>query len=63
MYQGHTYILPLIVQAGDGPTILGHDWLQHIQLDWLSMFQTKTVKDDSLQHSYYCLLSHYSKTS
>ena len=35
--------------AGGGPTLLGRDWLQHIRLDWASMFQIKAVKDDALQ--------------
>ena len=26
--------LVLIVVAGDGPSLMGRNWLQHIQLDW-----------------------------
>ena len=33
--------LTLIVIKGDGPTLLGRDWLQYFQLDWSSI---KTVK-------------------
>ena len=32
-YEGHSYTLPLIVLTGEGPTLLGRDWMQHIQLD------------------------------
>ena len=35
--------------TGEGPTLLGRDWMQHIQLDWPSIFQIKTIKDNSLQ--------------
>ena len=38
--------LPL---TGEGPTLLGRDWMQHIQLDWPSIFQIRTIKDNSLQ--------------
>ena len=30
--------LPLIVVKGDGPPLLGRNWLQHVHLDW------KTIK-------------------
>ena len=40
-YEGHSYTLPLIVLTGEGPTLLGRDWMQHIQLDWPSIFQIK----------------------
>ena len=26
--------LPLVIVAGNGPTLLGRNWLQHIRLDW-----------------------------
>ena len=29
--------LVLIVVAGDGPSLMGRNWLQHIQLDWKSI--------------------------
>ncbi len=33
-YGSQTRTLPLVVVAGKGPTLLGRDWLQYIQLDW-----------------------------
>ena len=33
--------LPLLVVSGTGPTLLGRDWLKHIQLDWKSIGLTK----------------------
>ena len=48
-YEGQTYTLPLIVLAGEGPTLLGRDWMQQIRLDWSTIFQIKAVQDGSLQ--------------
>ena len=48
-YNGQVFSLPLIVLAGEGPTLLGRDWMQYLRLDWPSIFQVKTVKDDPLQ--------------
>ena len=33
-YEQQTQVLSLAVVAGSGPSLLGWDWLQHIQLDW-----------------------------
>ena len=35
---GQTLELPLIVSAGDGPALLGRDWLSALRLDWKSIF-------------------------
>ena len=37
-YKGQTFTLPLIVLAGEGPTLLGRDWMQQISLDWPTIF-------------------------
>ena len=36
--------LPLLVVSGTGPTLLGRDWLKHIQLDWKSIGLAKLDK-------------------
>ena len=33
-YEQQTQELPLTVVAGDGPSLLGRDWLQHLTLNW-----------------------------
>ena len=38
--------LPLIVAMGTGPSLLGHDWLQAIKLDWREI---NYLQDSSLQ--------------
>ena len=46
-HNGQTANLPLIVTAGDGPPLLGRDWLAVLRLDWKTVF---TVAGDiSLQ--------------
>ena len=33
-YQGETTVLPLVVVKGEGPTLLGRNWLSKIRLNW-----------------------------
>ena len=37
-YQTQKRRLPLLVVAGDGPSLLGRDWLQQIKLDWSGLY-------------------------
>ena len=36
-YQQNHYTLPLIMVEGNGPSLFGRNWLQHICLDWKSL--------------------------
>ena len=45
-YKGQMETLPLIVATGTGPSLLGHDWLQAIKLDWREI---NYLQDSSLQ--------------
>lgn len=48
LYQSQQANLDLLVVAGDGPSLLGRDWLQHFKLNWHSIQYTATT--DSLQN-------------
>ena len=37
-YQGQEEELPLVVVAGDGPSLLGRDWLAKLKLEWKHIF-------------------------
>ena len=43
--------LPLLVVAGEGPSLIGWDWLLQIQLDWqqLGLHTLRTAPPSSLQ--------------
>ena len=45
-YQDQTANLPILVVAGDGPSLLGRDWLYHLKLDWkqFAMYKQKPWK-------------------
>ena len=55
-YGSQSCTLPLVVVAGKGPTLLGRDWLQCIQLDWktigLTALDEGQAKVQSLLHRY-----------
>ena len=37
-HNGQTQSLPLVITEGSGPTLLGHDWLEILWLDWRNIF-------------------------
>ena len=41
--------LPLLVVTGDGPSLLGRDWLKHFKLDWSQLNSVKRDHDASIQ--------------
>jgi hypothetical protein len=42
-YNSQTKKLPIIVVKKDGPSLFGRDWLQHIKVDWNSIFNVNSV--------------------
>ena len=52
-YKGQTADVPLTVVQGNGPALLGHNWMRYIRLDWPNMLQVRekvNVKD--LMHEF-----------
>ena len=47
-YRGQEKSLVLYVVAGDGPTLLGRNWLEHIQLDWKTIGQVNAKQSTSV---------------
>ena len=43
-YQEQSAQLTLLVAKGEGPNLLGHDWLQVICLDWKAVSQARQSK-------------------
>ena len=37
-YEGQKVTLPLLITKGDQPSLLGRDWLQHLKLNWGTIF-------------------------
>ena len=36
--------LPLVVIAGEGPSLLGRDWLRHLKVDWRAIGLTSVIQ-------------------
>ena len=49
-YENQNVKLILTVVAGDGPSLLGRNWLQLIRLNWHSIKVVNTPKDSSLDY-------------
>ena len=47
-YEGQLKKLVLVVIAGDGPSLLGRNWLNHIVLNWKKVFAVRTLLLESL---------------
>ena len=48
-YNDQVQQLPLLVVAGDGPSLWGRDWLAAIQLNWAHIKQVRTGLEPLLQ--------------
>ena len=48
-YGSQSEKLPLLVVAGNGPSLLGRDWLQKIRLDWRALHHLRTSPPTKLQ--------------
>ena len=48
-YKGQTVKLPLVVVKGDGPSLLGRNWLLKITLDWHEIKNVSTALVELLQ--------------
>lgn len=48
-YSEQTASLPLIVTQGNGPTLIGRDWLMTLRLDWQTIFRTETQTSHTLR--------------
>ena len=51
-YQGQDASLPRLVVAGEGPSLLGRDWLTQLRLDWKSIcnIRVKALEDALSKH-------------
>ena len=46
-YKGQSAMLPLLVIPGDGPCLLGRNWLKWIRLDWEKIFHVSAFYGES----------------
>ena len=51
-YEGQSASLPLIVVKGDGPTLLGRNWLGTIRIDWYKIYYTTSAGLQNLLEKY-----------
>lgn len=49
-YKDQERQLTLTVVAGDGPSLLGRDWLQHLTLDWKEIRAVSKQGDKGIQY-------------
>ena len=50
LYRKQEKQLDLLVVCGDGPTLLGRDWLAQLQLDWKQLNRVHSSFNPGLQH-------------
>ena len=58
-YGSQEHTLPLTVVAGNGPTLLGRDWLSQVQLNWRTIGITALVHGRDKLHE---ILQHMAGT-
>ena len=51
-YKSQEARLPLLVVTGEGPSLLGRDWLQQIQLDWREIHSLQQDPLDAILHQH-----------
>ncbi len=51
-HNSHKVNLPLIVTRGSGPSLLGHNWLMALRLDWQSISVNKVVTLEDILDQY-----------
>ena len=51
-YESQEARLPLLVVTGEGPSLLGQDWLQQIQLDWREIYSLQQNPLDAILHQH-----------
>ena len=44
-YLNQSFVLPLLIVNGDGPALLGRNWLEHLRLDWPRLAYTPVSAD------------------